>query len=315
MRRIVSGLCWASAAFGLAVLVSALLGEWIPLIAIAVHLALYAALAGLAAAALGWWKGGRIAAVAALAIAGINAAMVFRASFGPLPPEEGSQTAKILLFNVKWDNARLDDVVALVERTAPDIVVLQEVYRMNRGELRALDLQFPYHFECWQSGLCDTLILSRRRLRDAEVVNQIEDARVDFARVEFDIGDCPVTLFATHLTRPWPARRLTSQAAQFRQVRALASAVRGWPGAKILVGDLNATAWSPVVRRLQEAMGGRALTGWHGTWPWFFPGIVKMPIDHVIVSQPQIRGTRQVLDPTGSDHSPVLATVSVDCRR
>jgi endonuclease/exonuclease/phosphatase (EEP) superfamily protein YafD len=300
---------------GVAVTVAAVEGGTIPAIKIIGNFAFYAAIAGVLVAAMGaWWRAGR-AVAAALMGAVASAAVVASTAVGPPPPGEGAQTAKVLVFNIRWNNARLDDVVALALRTDPDVIVLNEIYWRNRPGLSALDAQYPYRLDCWRTKICDVLILSRKRLREPFIATRWNEVQVGFARVEFDVGSCPVTMFATHLNRPWPYHRLGSDAAQYKQAAALADAVREWPGAKMVVGDLNAATWTPPVRALAAAVGGRAMTGWSGTWPYFLPGVLKLPIDHVIVSQPEISAKRDVLDTTGSDHSPVLVTLAAECGR
>jgi endonuclease/exonuclease/phosphatase (EEP) superfamily protein YafD len=304
-----------AAAIGLAIAAAALFGGWIPAISIAGHFGLYAALGGSALAIAAFLLRQARAAAVLLPVAVLNALIVVAPAWRTPAPGEGARTTKLMVFNIRWSNKRLDDVTALVSKHQPDVVVLQEVFRPNRERLRALDAQFPYRVECWQSGTCDTLILSRKQLRDPFVVTEWNGVEIGFVRVEFDAGDCPVTLFASHLNRPWPYRSLASDGAQFRQAQALAQAVKEWSGPKVVAGDFNATTWSPVVRTLAAAADGRALSGWSGTWPYFLPGVLKLPIDHVIVSRPQISATREVLETTGSDHSPVLATLAAECGR
>lgn len=313
MSWIVNAACWLAALIGLAIAAAALFGGWIPSISIAAHFALYAALGGTALAVLAFAQHFGRAATVLLAVSSLNALIVVVPSWRTPAPEEGARTTKLMVFNIHWSNKRLDDVAALIARHQPDVVVLHEVYQPSRTALRALDAQFPYRVECWQSGTCDTLILSRKQLREPFVGTEWKGVEVAFARVEFDAGACPVTLFASHLNRPWPYRSLESDGAQFRQTKALADAVKEWSGPKIVAGDFNATTWSPVVRTLAAAADGRPLSGWSGTWPYFLPGFLKLPIDHVIVSRPQISATREVLETTGSDHSPVLVTFSAEC--
>lgn len=315
IKSVLRWACWAAAALGLAVAASALLGGLLPSIAIAGHFAFYAALTGWALSIAGRVLRAGRAAYATLSVALVNSLIVASAAIGVPAPEPNAPSATLMVFNVRWSNERLDDVVALVTKRQPDVVVFNEVYRLNRPGLRALDAQYPYRLECWQSWPCDTLILSRKQLRDPFVTTKWNDVVLGFARVEFDVGTCPVTLFAAHFNRPFPYHSLGSDAAQYKQTGALAQAVREWSGPKIVVGDLNATTWSPVVRALSAAADGRALSGLSGTWPYFLPGVLKLPIDHVIVSRPQITASREILDTTGSDHSPVLTTLAAECGR
>lgn len=315
MSRMLIWTCWAAATAGLAIALSAILGGLIPAIAIAGHFAFYVVIAGAVLAAAGWRWGDKRAAYALLAVTLLNAAIVGRIALGPPVPDAAARTAKVMLFNIRWSNERLDDVAALVLRHQPDVVVFNEVYRLNRPGLRSLDAHYPYRLECWQSLPCDTLIMSRTQLRDPFMTTDWNGVDLGFARVAFDAGACPVTLFAAHLNRPWPYRSLSSNSAQYKQTKALAQAVRETQGPRIVLGDLNATTWSPVVQALASAAQGKALNGWSGTWPYFLPGLLKLPIDHVIVSRPQISAAREILPPTGSDHNPVLVTMAVECGR
>ena len=315
MSRLVPWLALAASAIGLFVAASALLGGLLPLLFVFGNFAVYAALMCLAAAVFAWRLKVRTGALAALGAAIVNAAITIPAYIGPPGPAEGAQVKKLFLFNMHWSNERFDEIADLIRESDPDIVVLSEVHRRNREGLRAIDALYPYRLECWQSRPCDTLILSRLQLREQFVTGNWMETELGIARVEFDAGACPVTLFAVHFTRPWPFHSLGSNRAQFRQANALAAAVREWPGAKIVAGDMNATTWTPIVKALAEAASGQALAGVSGTWPSYLPGVLKMPIDHVIVSRPQISATRKVLAPTGSDHSPVLVTFSAECGR
>lgn len=315
MSRVMSFAPWVAAVVGFVIAVTSLLGGAIPLVFITGNFAAYAVAMCAVAAALAGWLGHTRALLAALGVGLVNAAIVLPAYLGPPAPEAGANVTKLLLFNTHWNNARQADVVTLIKERDPDVIVLLETFAMNRDGLRELDGLYPYRLECWRTLPCDTLVLSRKQLHDPFVTTEWNGAKLGIARVEFDVGSCPVTMFAAHLTRPWPYRRLSSDAAQYKQAAAFAQMIREWSGTKIVVGDFNAATWTHIVKSFAEAAQGQALAGASGTWPSYLPGFLKMPIDHVIVSRPQIRATREVLDPTGSDHSPVLVTMSAECGR
>lgn len=56
---------------------------------------------------------------------------------------------------------------------------------------------------------------------------------------------------------------------------------------KILIGDFNTAPYSPYFKRLQKISGlknsmlGHGITG---TWPSFLPRPLRIPIDHVLIS-------------------------------
>jgi endonuclease/exonuclease/phosphatase (EEP) superfamily protein YafD len=314
MRTLLELTLLAVGGLTLAVAAAAFAGGALPGIAILGNFAAYALIVAVLAAGVAAWRRWRAALLVGLAAVLANAALVVPAlSSGPAIAE-GSPALKLMLFNIRWNNTNFDGIDALIAQHDPDVVVLNEVYKNNRPGLRMLDARFPYRLECWTAWPCDTLILSRRPLRNSAMEIAHGETRLGVAQTQVEVGGCEVTLFGVHLNRPWPYHALSSDAAQFRQARALADLARDWPGPKIVVGDLNAAAWTPLVRELAAAVKGRALGGLSGTWPWFLPSFAKLPIDHVIVSG-EIAGTRTVLAPTGSDHSPVLAELAVrECR-
>jgi endonuclease/exonuclease/phosphatase (EEP) superfamily protein YafD len=245
-------------------------------------------------------------------IAALNGAWVLPTMIGTSTASlDAGQTTKLLVFNMWWNNKQLAAVKALIARTDPDIIVLLEVSQRSRPDLRTLDAAYPYRVECWTSLPCDALVLSRKSLTEQTTATELDGVRLGVARAGFDLNGCPVTLFAAHLNRPWPYHSHALNTSQGSQFAALATAVRQWPGLKIVVGDLNAAPWTHGIRQLADAVNGKPLGGLSGTWPWFLPAILKLPIDHVIVSRPSIMASRTVLASTGSDHSPVLATLSV----
>jgi endonuclease/exonuclease/phosphatase (EEP) superfamily protein YafD len=301
----------AVAGMSLAVAIAALLGGALPGIAVLGNFAAYALAASAAGAAFAAWRGSRAAIWTSLAAVLANGALVLPAVSSGAAAPAGAPSMKLMLFNIHWNNRNFEAIDAMIAKHDPDVVVLNEVYKNNRPGLRMLDARFPYRVECWTSWPCDSLILSRRPLRNQNMAVEHEGVRLGVAQATVDIGTCPVTLFAVHFNRPWPYHALSSDGAQVKQARALAGLVGAWAGPRIVVGDLNAATWTPVVREIAGAAKGKALGGVSGTWPWFFPSALKMPIDHVVVSQPEIIGTRTVLPVTGSDHSPVLTELAM----
>lgn len=72
----------------------------------------------------------------------------------------------------------------------------------------------------------------------------------------------------------------------------------------ILMGDFNLTPWTPTFRRLPGKRAGDPRFA--QTWPVKF-GPFGIPIDHIMFSDDLELVETRILDPTGSDHYPVLA--------
>jgi endonuclease/exonuclease/phosphatase (EEP) superfamily protein YafD len=96
-------------------------------------------------------------------------------------------------------------------------------------------------------------------------------------------------------------------------LKELADVVAALEGPKILLGDLNATLWSPTFVDLLSAgelVDSQPGQGYQPTWPDVL-GISLIPIDHVLVS-PDVAVLRRSVGPSiDSDHRPVIVEVGL----
>ena len=124
------------------------------------------------------------------------------------------------------------------------------------------------------------------------------------------------SLIAVH---PVPPMRSGSARLRNAQLAEIATIVNRQPHPGVVVGDLNASCWSPQFRdllrnaKLREARHGRGL---YPTWPMHFPtSLLRIPIDHCLVSEGiSIRDFRTGAD-VGSDHAPIVVDVSLEAAR
>ena len=229
----------------------------------------------------------------------------------PPSPSAGAARFSLLLFNTYYRNTELADVAKRVEAIDADIVVLLEVTPQGREKLRPLDARYANRFECWQSPGCDILVLSRFAIKEPHIdfVGSIQ--RSPIAWFESSPTGCGMNIFATHLTRPFPFAPITSQD---READDLAAALRGWPGPKLLVGDLNAPPWGHVVKTVENQADLHVSLGPGGTWYARLPPPMRAPIDHVMASPGFAFASRRVLALPGSDHAAVLTEVVIEDR-
>jgi endonuclease/exonuclease/phosphatase (EEP) superfamily protein YafD len=265
------------------------------------------ALAGAAAiaAALARWP--RLAAVSAIAAAGAFAT-AWPWTLAPAPVAAEAPRFKVLLFNIRFNNGRLDQVREMVARENPDLVVFVEVTDYNRHKLQPLSTIYPYRFDCIGTDRCDILIFSRGRLTSPAVKSTADPDRSPVVRLETDLAGCPMMLYATHLTRPFPNRPFWAQRAQAEE---LAADVAAWPGAKLVLGDFNAAPWGYVMRTIAEVGNVEVATGFGGTWHSRLPAAISIPIDHMAAGPGLSFVSRTLLPQMGSDHLPVMAEIAV----
>ncbi len=249
----------------------------------------------------------RIAAAAVIATAiAVVVAMPFTASPAAVPKEATRFT--MLLFNVWYRNGKLDDIRKMIEENNADIVVLVETTPRIQAALQPLDAIYPHKLDCWGSGRCDITVFARSRLTPREVKQTSDPDGSPLVSLETEIAGCRLTLFATHMTRPFPNRPFWAQRAQAKEI---GSDVSGVSGAKLVVGDFNAAPWGYIMRTIMERGQVEVLTGAGGTWPSVLPSHLRIPIDHMLAGSGLRFVSRRVLPTMGSDHLPVLAEIAV----
>jgi endonuclease/exonuclease/phosphatase (EEP) superfamily protein YafD len=226
-------------------------------------------------------------------------------------PRPDAARFSVLLFNVYYRNAVMDEAAQAIAKIDADIVVLLEVTASIRQELRALDVRYPHRFECWQSGRCGILILSRFSIKEPHIDRVGAATRSPIVWFEASPAGCGMNIFATHLTRPFP---FDQTSAQRKQADDVAAALRGWPGAKLVLGDFNAVTWGRVVKTVANQANLHVSKGAAGTWPSIFPALVRLPIDHVMASEGIGFARRKVLTLPGSDHAAVLTELAIEDR-
>jgi len=261
-------------------------------------------IAGLVALALRRW---RLAAAAGAATV-VAFALTWLWTQPAAAPPPDAQRFTLLLYNVYFHNTELADVARRIEAIDADVVVLLEVTAEGREKLRTLDAHYPQRFECWQSAGCDILVFSRFQIKEPHIdfVGKIQ--RSPIAWFETSAAGCGMNIFATHLTRPWPFAPISAQDTQGDD---LAAALRGWPGPKVVVGDLNAVPWGHLVKTVTNQANLHDSLGATGTWHAKLPPLLRLPIDHAMATEGLAFASRKVLTFTGSDHAAVLSEIAI----
>ena len=117
------------------------------------------------------------------------------------------------------------------------------------------------------------------------------------------------TIIATH---PYPP--ISSRCAQIRDehLQSTAALAAETEGPLILMGDLNASPWSPIFQTMLNISGLRDTRRGYGLQTtWKGAPLVRIPIDHALVSDEIVIHDRRVGADIGSDHLPVIVDFSV----
>lgn len=225
-----------------------------------------------------------------------------------LPDTAASQPAgglSLLSLNLFYRNTDHQRVRDYLQQAQPDLLVVAE---LTPDWLRALQPvldTYPYQLATDQPGPWGLGVYSRFPMLNARRTDLGVPGSVNvMATVAFPGG--PVQLTAVHLSSPTSPRAAARRNLQLARLAGLLGA-QDSAIPRLLLGDLNATPFSPHLRDLLDRTGmrdARQAQGLLGTWPRWLP-ILQIPIDYCIVD-PALVVTSVGRGPgVGSDHYPL----------
>jgi endonuclease/exonuclease/phosphatase (EEP) superfamily protein YafD len=163
---------------------------------------------------------------------------------------------------------------------------------------------FPHRVERPRDDNFGIALYSRLPFRNAGP-QELGEAEVPSVVGRLKIGDKTLTVLGTH---PLPPTNESGAKLRNDQLRAVAKYLQPSEGPRLVMGDLNTTSWSPHFADMLATAGlqdSRRGFGIQPTWT-ALGGLIRLPIDHVLVG-PEITVTsRRVGRDIGSDHRPVI---------
>lgn len=238
--------------------------------------------------------------------------------------ESGSDsTLRLLIFNVRYDSRESLALLRLINEKRPDVVLLAEPTHWWHDQLETLEEEYPHTILQPQENHYGMLLYSRLELINPRVRFLVED-EVPSIDTEIRLRSGETLSFrGLHpkppgLKRPTDTNRedsgqrdaeLITVAKEIKQAR---DAGRDTP--TIVAGDFNDVAWSHTTRLFRRVSGlldpriGRGLYNSYNAES----RIYRFPIDHVFASEHFRLMDMDVLPPIGSDHHPVIVTLSLE---
>jgi endonuclease/exonuclease/phosphatase (EEP) superfamily protein YafD len=252
--------------------------------------------------------------VAGLVVVALQLAVLLP-SFAPWhsPPRPvTASTVTVYDQNVRYNNVNLTRIGEQIATAQPQVVLLEELSARNLPSLEATGVlaRYPYSYvkpavDSRGFGLWSTVPLTGAAAW--------RTGRLEQVRATLTLPDgTAATLLVVHTDSPTSA---PDDSEWNREMTAIAATVRATPGPVLVVGDFNATLAMRQMRRVLGAglRDGAAMdgAGWRMTWP---NGISVLPqvmrLDHVLVSSALTVGSYRVGHADGSDHSPLLFSLS-----
>lgn len=209
---------------------------------------------------------------------------------------------KLLAWNVNSSNDHFGELPILLDQETPDLVLLMEVSPSWAQFIETSLTNYPHQQVTARDDNFGIALLSRLPLEDVQTL-YLGKAGVPSIQARLSVDRKTVSLLGTH---PLPPAGGLRSLLRDEQLGVVTKWVNQQTHAVIVVGDLNATPWSPVFQEftrsthLVNSAEGRAI---QGTWPAFFKPLL-IPIDHFLHSDEVTVARREILAASGSDHLP-----------
>lgn len=220
----------------------------------------------------------------------------------------------VVAFNVLSTNTQHDAILEQIRRAEADVLVIVELSSPLAERIRRELLDEYPHFivQPQDRGNFGLGLYSRFPLHDGRLFRLAASQVVSIEATIRQAGRS-YRLYATHPVPPLPASGFESRNEHLQQLSARINQHRKdhQPAGIIVMGDLNVTPWSPVLRGFCQTAGVLRCSGSvQPTWyakPMFPCGLV---LDHILISGSINCLEYDVYENAGSDHRLIRAKLN-----
>jgi endonuclease/exonuclease/phosphatase (EEP) superfamily protein YafD len=213
----------------------------------------------------------------------------------------------VMSVNVLMTNKRSEDLLRMVRKEAPDVLVMLETNAWWESAVSELEKNYPHRLRCPQDNLYGMHMYSRFPLEDSKIQFLVErDVPSMHTLVALPSGR-RICLHCVHPAPPSPTENPTSRERDAELVMVGRSVSRArFP--VIVSGDLNDVAWSATTRLFRRVSGLLDPRIGRGMFNTFHAGhrFMRWPVDHFFHSKDFTVVRLVRLPGCGSDHFPVL---------
>jgi endonuclease/exonuclease/phosphatase (EEP) superfamily protein YafD len=250
---------------------------------------------------------------AVLLAAGINLVVVLPLFVGsPGEPTFGAPTVRVMTFNLLSANQSYSEVFSYLDTVRPDLVLLHESSHPWEVAADAADTGYQVIRTQADELIFGTLVLVRggnvQVVSHGFAVSQPRSVEITFTPEGWDQ---PLRVLSTHTVAPIDRDRA---AARDEQMQFAADWAKQQEGPYLVAGDLNSTPWSWSFRNLLSGTDLRNSQSGFGIQPTYsadYHPLVRIPIDHVLVSSALGVRDRQLGPTMASDHYPVIVDLEL----
>ena len=230
----------------------------------------------------------------------------------PSDRKESQSKVKLLQMNVNTRNKKYETSLKYVSQLEPDIVLFEEI---NEKWLEELKAGMPKDYKLIeakpQSDNFGIAMFSKIPYIESKLL-ELGYFKVPAIDAKFQLSDTQFTVLGAHVLPPISGQYFRERNLALDEV----ALYRNKKAEKrfVLIGDLNATSWSPFFKDFIKKAGLVDTASGFGikpTWPVSLLAILGIPIDHCLVSEHfEVLEYRTGPD-VGSDHLPLFVELSI----
>lgn len=222
-------------------------------------------------------------------------------------PKSSDHSIRILSANVLMSNRHSEQLINLVDKYQPDLLITLESDSWWQDKLSVLKKHYPHQVQCPKDNRYGMHVFSKFNILDAQICALIED---DIPSIHILFENHQGLKMQGHFIHPAPPSPTEEDSSRPRdsELIMVAKALKGSTRPTIVAGDLNDVAWSRSTRLFMQISGfldPRKGRGFFNTFHanYFF---MRWPLDHLFHSKGFSVKRIKRLAKYGSDHFALL---------
>lgn len=224
-----------------------------------------------------------------------------------------AESVKILQYNVHYLNPEVAEIVDWLEdqESQHDIIFLQEVNMNMKNELKRLETHYPYQVIMPSNSFFGRAFLSKIPIIFYDV-KKYNNSRGNYIVINMKTPQGKdLRFYGVHTLAPVSPTYLEIRNREFEEINQIIS--QDTSPHVILSGDFNTTPYSGTFRKTLEKTGLKCPRCITASWPadMSIPHILRLQLDHLLVSKKIDYISQKTGIHIGSDHFPVITHLSL----
>jgi len=240
----------------------------------------------------------------------INIAQITPLYFLDNANSEHAKNLRLMHINVFTANSRYQDVQKYILQEDPDILLLEEVNEIWIKNLPTIFKKYPYKTLCPQSDNFGIAMFSKfKPIKSTTFFYGQFD--LPYIKSEFQINAKKITVFGIHTIPPIGKNRWLERNKMLADIAKWSRNSNN--SSTIILGDLNITPWSYFFKQMLKdgnLRNSQQGFGVQASWPTS-PFLLRIPLDHCLVSKDIKVINRSIGPNVGSDHFPIKIDITM----